>query len=243
MTNRHLHRRIYSLPSGGEATHPHSLIALDQAESAGVCELKDLSNATIGEIFDVFQKQRYRNRIAIFHFGGHAHSYELLLETAEGQAKIAHSKVLSDFLGQQDGLQLVFLNGCSTRPQVEDLLEAGVTSVIATSRAIDDKVATDFASRFYQGLGGRASIGEAFNEAEGAIRTEHGENTRALYWSDAAVSSNPSVPWTLNPEGDHEAHDWTLAKAADDPLFGLPALPPLNLPASPFIGLKHFTRG
>ena len=40
---------------------------------------------------------------------------------------------LAAFLGQQRGLQLVFLNGCSTQAQVKGLLEAGVGVVIATA--------------------------------------------------------------------------------------------------------------
>ncbi|MEZ4471740.1 MAG: hypothetical protein R3F60_13265 [bacterium] len=45
-------------------------------------------------------------------------------------------------LSSQPGLQLVFLNGCSTEAQVRRLLDLGVPAVIATNRAIDDGVAT-----------------------------------------------------------------------------------------------------
>jgi hypothetical protein len=43
------------------------------------------------------------------------------------------------------GLQVVFLNGCSTEPQVRALINAGVTAVIGTSTAIDDEAATLYA--------------------------------------------------------------------------------------------------
>ena len=53
------------------------------------------------------------------------------------------------FLGQRRNLELVFLNGCSTRAQAAGLLEAGVSAVIATARAIEDTVALEFAAAFY----------------------------------------------------------------------------------------------
>jgi hypothetical protein len=70
---------------------------------------------------------------------------------AEGQSAAADAGGLAAFLGQQRGLQLVFLNGCSTQQQTQGLLDANVSAVISTSRAIDDRVATDFSCQFYQG--------------------------------------------------------------------------------------------
>jgi hypothetical protein len=77
------------------------------------------------------------------------------------------------------GLQLVFLNGCSTQQQTQALLDANISAVISTSRSIDDKVATDFSCRFYQGLAGGASVRAAYNEAGAAVQTAGSGNTRA----------------------------------------------------------------
>ncbi|GAB4115710.1 MAG: hypothetical protein OHK0057_26780 [Thermoflexibacter sp.] len=55
--------------------------ALQEAEKQGLCEIVERSNASIEQIIDVFQDSRYRYRIAIFHFGGHADGYQLLLES------------------------------------------------------------------------------------------------------------------------------------------------------------------
>ncbi|MCA9046877.1 MAG: hypothetical protein KDA69_21280, partial [Planctomycetaceae bacterium] len=60
--------------------------ALQPAEQAGLCEVVVRANCTAGDIFEVFQDPRYRNRIAIFHYGGHANGYQLLLESTDGQA-------------------------------------------------------------------------------------------------------------------------------------------------------------
>ena len=53
---------------------------LNVARQAGLCELVLRYNATADDILRVFQSHEYRNRIAIFHYGGHANSYQLLLE-------------------------------------------------------------------------------------------------------------------------------------------------------------------
>src|SRR5262245_37559795 len=142
---------------------------LEAAEVAGLCEVVDRANATLDEVLDVFQDARYRDRVAVFHFGGHAGSAELLFESPAGDSSVAHAGGLARFLGGQRGLELVFLNGCSSRDQVQNLLDAGVAAVIATSQAIADEVATEFSRRFYKALSSGTTIRAGYAEAEGAV--------------------------------------------------------------------------
>jgi tetratricopeptide (TPR) repeat protein len=220
--------------------------ALEPAEQAGLCEVVVRSNSTAADIFKLFQDPRYRNRVAIFHYGGHANGYELLLESTTGTAATAHADGLAAFLAQQRGLQLVFLNGCSTVQQTFSLLEANISAVISTSRAIDDKVATDFSFQFYQGLAGGAGLQKAFDEAAATIETTCGDDTRALYLDDPTGHTNTfdadQLPWLLSfrPGMDHVA-SWNLPNAVDDPLFGLPVPPERDLPESPYRHLDWFT--
>ena len=88
---------------------------LESAEKAGLCEIVVRTNSTATDVFKVFQDSRYRNRVAIFHYGGHANGYQLLMESATGETMAADAGGLAGFFAQQRGLQLVFLNGCSTR--------------------------------------------------------------------------------------------------------------------------------
>ena len=152
--------------------------ALDDARKNNLCEYVERSNATADDLFDVFQNPEYRDRIAVFHYGGHANDYQILLESAQGEVATAEAKGLAAFLGQQHGLQLIFLNGCSTRNHTDELLNSNVSAVISTSQAIDDEVAMMFAVRFYQGLANGASIERAYKEAEASIRTTKCENPR-----------------------------------------------------------------
>lgn len=215
--------------------------ALELAKAAGLCEIVERSNVSTEDIWDVFQHPDYRDRIAIFHFGGHANSYQILLENAEGKSSPTFASGLAEFLGQQRGLQFVFLNGCSTQPQVMGLLNNNVSVVIATSQTIIDQLATRFAARFYAGLAGGASIRIAFNEAAASIKAELGEDL-AHYYRDCVLEAD-RWPWDIYIRAGADVTDnWNLPEAADDPLFGLPKIPHGELPKVPFCLLQWFDR-
>jgi len=213
--------------------------ALRTAERDGKCEVVECPNATAGEVIDALQDDRYSGRVAVFHYGGHADGYRLLLESASGGPAAVRAGGLARLLGQQHGLRLVFLNGCSTAPQLQGLLEARVPAVVATSRSIDDSAATDFAARFYAELGAGGALRRAFAAARSAVEMVRGEATRDLFREGAAEAID--VPWSLHQaEGHERALDWSLAEAAGDPTFGLPPLPEYDLPDSPFRHLSWF---
>ena len=149
---------------------------VELANQRGHCELVIEPYAKIDSILATFDDERYRNRIAVFHFAGHTDSYELLLQDANGQPAAADAGGLAAYLAHQRGLQLVFLNGCSNQPQVQGLLDAGVAVVIATSMAISDQVATEFAARFYQFLVGGDAIDVAFKKAQAAVQISRGRD-------------------------------------------------------------------
>ncbi|MBK6485808.1 MAG: CHAT domain-containing protein [Gemmatimonadetes bacterium] len=215
---------------------------LDRYGDAPLWEVVERRNATLGEILDVFQDARYRGRIVLFHFGGHAGSDELLLETSDGGGQGASASTFVTFLRQQQALRLVFLNGCSTQGQVRALLAAGVPSVIATSRAIDDLVATNFAVRFYQGLAGGAGLRVAFEESAASQQSVQTAQVHRKVVDDVEATDD-RWPWELRArEGAEASLDWNLGDAAGEPLLGLPPLPAIDLPATPYRHLNWFVR-
>jgi hypothetical protein len=226
---------------------------LEAAAKKELCELVVRPNATLGQIFDVFTE--YRDRVAILHYGGHAGGDRLFLETVGTQGAVAHAAGLAMFLGQRRNLQLVFLNGCSTRAQAAGLLDAGVGAVIATARDIEDTIARDFSRYFYQELVAGATLRPAYDAGRGRVRAAHGSapgtyfRTRDLGPIDS-VKENPhgapaddrGFPWELRLRAGAElAERWSLPDAAGNPLFGLPPLPEQDLPENPFRGLAWFT--
>ena len=109
---------------------------------------------------------RYHGRIMLLHYAGHASGTQL---SFKGGA--AHGKGLAQLL---KGIPFVFLNGCASQGHVSFLLENGVNAVIATSVAINDSKALEFASSFYKMLSNGHSLGEAFDTAKEGIELKYG---------------------------------------------------------------------
>ena len=175
---------------------------LDPLVRAGRCELVERPALTPDDLFSVFQDERWRHRIAVFHFAGHADGFSLLVQNSGGKALLLGAQGLAEFLAGQRGLKLVFLNACSTRAQAAGLHGAGVPAVIATREDIDDDLALRLAVHFYRGLAGGAAIAEAYGEAQGALRAE-------VYAEHETL--DPSL-WVLSAEDAAKA--WHMPPAA-----------------------------
>jgi hypothetical protein len=176
--------------------------ALDKAVLQGKCEVIFEANTTIDEILNTFQDSRYKDRIAVFHFGGHADGYQLLLEDAKGAKSTAHAEGLVSFLARRSSLQFIFLNGCATEQQAKELADLGIPAVISTSSAIQDDIATQLASRFYNGIANENDLQTAWADAEDSIKITQGtSNLRGLYRKGAKEAAD-KFPWelTLSPK-------------------------------------------
>jgi hypothetical protein len=156
--------------------------ALGDAVSKGWCELVERPHATIDEIREVFRE--YKDRIAVFHYGGHANSYQLLLNNESKQGTVAaHSVGLIPFLADRKSLKLVFLNGCSTKTLALKLMENNGCCVIGTSNSINDTVARKLALEFYKSLNAGLHIGQSWRDAQNAIYDSYCKaNKRDLVW-------------------------------------------------------------
>lgn len=177
-------------------------MALKPAKQAGKVEIVERANASLSDIIDVFTDPEYQGRIKIFHYAGHANSYQLMLESAKGTAEYANIEGFSRFLARQNSLSLVLLNACSTKGQVDYLLNAGIPSVIATSTVISDNIATHFAIRFYKSIASYLPASQAYQDASDEIRTLYGErNYRAMYLDALTEAELPAqLPWDVYPE-------------------------------------------
>ena len=221
---------------------------LEPAEQAGLCEVVVRSNSTAGDIFKVFQDPEYRNRIAIFHYGGHANGYQLLLESAAGQAAAADAGGLAAFLGAAAG---------TATGVPERLFDAAADAGTAGREhpGGDLHVAGDrrpgghglFLS-VLSGAGWRGddSHGLPRSRSCGANGQRGQPRGRCTSVSQDDAQSRPEAdrwPWNLYlREGSEIADQWNLPEAVNDPLFGLPPLPEQDLPESPYRHLNWFTR-
>ena len=191
--------------------------ALQSMEKAGLVEIIERVNVALSDIIDVFTDARYQNRIAIFHYAGHADSYVLMFENMAGTGnELANIAGFSAFLGRQAGLELVFLNACSTQEQADFLLNKGVKAVIATSSKIKDTVATQFATRFYKGIGNHQVVTQSYQDARDEAITLSGENNfRKVYWDNLPDTDVPqTMPWDVYPS---QGSLWAIARPLTPP--------------------------
>jgi hypothetical protein len=213
--------------------------ALVKAEKAGLCEVIERTACTVEDIFDTFQDPRYEDRIAMFHYGGHASGSQLMLETLDGEHGTAHAEGLVSFLGKQNSLQVVFFNGCSSQEQAMELSEAGVPAVVGTATAINDAIATELAGRFYTGIASGFTLNKAWLEAIDILKTKN--DTKKRKGLRLRRDKGNDFPWRMYiRDGAEVVRDWDLPSAANSPLFGLPELPKTNLPEYPFMFLRRY---
>ncbi|MFK7921620.1 MAG: CHAT domain-containing protein [Bacteroidia bacterium] len=184
--------------------------ALEEPDRKEYIKVYREESAKASDIFQGFT--RYKDRMAIFHYGGHASGTQLRLEEGSGNAD-----GLATLMGEQENLKLVFLNGCSSKGQVKALLAAGVKAVIATSVPIDDRKAMEFAKQFYEALAHRRTIGQAFKLAEAYIRTRYEdappiEQSTIMDFSAFFDETEKELPWGLYYKEEHrkEILNWKL---------------------------------
>jgi hypothetical protein len=171
--------------------------ALQSATEAKKCQLEVLADVSADDIINAFN--RFRDRVCIFHYAGHAADYGLLLSSKGGALESVHGNSLAEFLRTQKGLELVFLNGCSSQGNAQALLGANVKNVIATSRAINDEAARDFAAKFYAAFASGATVGVAYDEAKQAVLMKHNGNSRSLIFEEMpdVDADEKATPWNL----------------------------------------------
>lgn len=184
--------------------------ALRPLEQRGFISVEKEESTSADELLELLAS--YKDQLCIFHYGGHAGDDLLALE-----GKNAQAKGLAKLLGEQKNLKLVFLNGCSTKGQVETLFEAGVKAVIATSVDVEDEQARYLAISFYQALVNKRSIKRAFEFAKSAVEMVFSNSPdirvfRGIVMAFDEEMPEVSVPWGLyvQPEYEDEIFKWRL---------------------------------
>jgi len=217
--------------------------ALTKAEDQGLCELVVRESTTREELLEILSDARYRRRIALVHFAGHATADHLLLE-GEGAPVAARARGLVQLLSALESLEVVFLNGCSTLSHARRLTGAGVAAVISTGKPVADKEARLFATGFYRELGEGSTVEEAFDHALAAARcfstVDEPGPRRDLVAQSNDAPPEPAWQFTVAESG-QDARQWSLPSAANNPLFGIPDPVQSGFPQEPFRGLCRFT--
>lgn len=180
-------------------------------------DFKSETNLTRDRLVNKLLSNPYKSRLVLFHFGGHANSLNLKLDDG-----LAFAEGLAGLLGKIENLKVVFLNGCSTRGQVELFLRHGVKAVIATSVNVADSHALLFADYFYLSLAEGNNLDTAFNEAKHSFLLSNPNydigfrvlDVRATDMNFQNEEIDSPVPWGIyiNKNYKQEVLDWKLRK-------------------------------
>lgn len=188
--------------------------ALRRHHDEGLIKVEAEASTSLEDIFEIFNT--YPDQINIFHYGGHAGGTHIQLEEASTKSQNAYAGGLAKLLGQQENLQLVFLNGCATKDQVQLLLNEGVKAVIATSVPIQDQMATEFAEQFYNSLSSHTPIDRAFQIAKAFIAAKYQDFGKIQIFRDVVFQNftGNTMPWGLylNTDVEEAIIHWSLPK-------------------------------
>ena len=136
----------------------------------------------------------FANHIAVLHFAGH--SDQSNIQTDDGVVRAEDIAAHVNTWTRKPGL--VFLNGCQNQSQAQTFLDAGVSAVVATQRAVDDKIAAKFAREYHSSLlaqNGDASLTAALEQAKAKLGFEQSETPRSL---DVDEESPQVSSWNWN---------------------------------------------
>lgn len=157
----------------------------------------NIPNVTIDNFYEILIKRK--DKIILFHFGGHADTKSLFFKNARGfGAGIAH-------FFKKHNLRLVFLNGCNTYGQAKDFLDIGVSAVIVTICPVTDNWAYEFAHFFYDALANDHTFKESFTYAESVLKTKYSsysdKSGEIIFYRDTPDSfgekKHSDAPWRL----------------------------------------------
>ncbi len=145
-------------------------------------EIVRLLPPTVERLDDVLSEAASEGRpFALLHFVGHGGPQGLIVEDELGRERRLSREALADLLEGQ-GVRLLLLNACKTRPLAEALVKAGaVEAAVATDESIADRAAITFAKRFYERLAAGDAVERALRKARAHVRREHGEAMAQRY--------------------------------------------------------------
>lgn len=111
----------------------------------------------------VYIMMRYTPQI--IHFSGHGSKGALIFQDRQGVTQTIPSTALAGLfriVNKKKEISCVFLNACFSEVQAKAIVE-NVDCVIGMAEAVSDNAAKVFSAAFYQALGFKKSIGEAFD--------------------------------------------------------------------------------
>ena len=136
----------------------------------------------------------FSDRIAILHFAGHSDPNSIQTDDSFVRAEDIATHIQT-WTRRPD---LIFLNGCKNNLQAQNFLDAGVSAVIATRHAVNDKLAVSFAQEYYRSFlsqDGRTTLFAALEQARAKLRLKKGHIERSIELDEEEIKTNQ---WNWN---------------------------------------------
>lgn len=190
------------------------------AVAAGKISIEKEVEWSYQNLFDNFNNIHDHSKINLLHYTGHSDDGQLILQADGGGNVGISAKDFSDFIKQQDGLEVVFLNSCASESIGQYLTENGVPIVIETTKKINDFKAAEFAKAFYKGMMAGKSLYDSFLQATVFYKTNFGLNYETeVVETTRAVSgylrkdSKKTFAWKLSYQDENFAKNWYLVES------------------------------
>ena len=185
------HRPLSAIPE--ELSTINSLFETHQTENFPEYEIKNSPYFTQKDLKT--RLDGFADQIAILHFAGHSDPSSIQTDENFVRAEdiAAHIKTWTRRPG------LVFLNGCESKPQAQFFLDAGVSAVVATRRAVNDRQAANFAQEFYHSLlsqNGNTSLAASLQQAKAKLGFDQSDESRSSN-VDEEETETDSWNWEL----------------------------------------------
>ena len=209
-------RPIFLLVAAGKRILPSLIDELNGIQGffrTTNCDLDPINEAKGEDILNALglDKNKRVNRLVGFHFSGHANNNKLFIIGPDGKQSAINGLKLAAVFERCPNLKFVFLNGCATLPIVKAFHDIGVDYVIATSRNVEDKSASEFAKIFYEkALKYKKSLLVSFDQAVKELHIK-GFPANIKYRDDILLENNKlisgSCPWGLYPSDQEKNPD------------------------------------
>ena len=193
-------------------------------------------NATLDQVFDVFTE--YRDRVVVFHYGGHASEDRLFLESTGTEGAVAHAEGLAS-VPRASGETCNWSSSTAARRGRRSPACSRPASPRSSPRRGPSRTRSRWSSppRFYPSSPRARRSRAAYEAARGRVLTRGARRSECLLPAPATSSrrprhpsrAGPTPPTTRVPLGataGHRGPSWTgagaLPEAVGNPLFGLP---------------------
>lgn len=127
-----------------------------EVQTLNAATIDDLRRALLWKQFDIVQ------------FSGHGTHTGLVFEDAQGKLMVPSSVAIAELL-QRRGVRIAVLNACYSL-SVGTIAAIGLDHTIASTGPISDPGAIEFTRGFYDALGAKVSVTEAYAEGVSAAR-------------------------------------------------------------------------